>query len=164
MQNSHHQNTETASFKEIGFTTLELLISVAIVIFLAAIIYSGISSFKESNILLITADTVADTLNKAKIRTLSSKLGSAYGVQLASTTITLFKGDSFVSGTVEETINLRAPAVIYSASLSLSSLDIVFKRLTGETDNFGTITLRSEKNNSMTKTITIYASGLVEIK
>lgn len=147
-----------------GFTIIEVLISIAILAILAAIVYSAMFSFKDSSILLGEADKVFDMLTKAKTNTVSSKSDSSYGVRLSSTTVILFKGNSYAGGTIEETLQLRSPAQIYSLALASSSPDIVFERLTGETDNFGTITLRSVTNANMTKTITVYASGLVEIK
>lgn len=148
-----------------GFTLIEMLIASAVVIILAVIIFSGLTSFRESNNLLRGVDLVSDTLNKARVQTLSSKEQSAYGVRLASTTITLFKGNGYnPSDSSNEVINLPALVEIASFANSSTSLNIVFKRLSGETDNPGTVKMIIRSNADKTKEIEIYNSGLTEIK
>lgn len=148
-----------------GYTIIEILIAVAIVLILTTVVFQGITSFRESNDLARAADIVYDTLNKARALTLASKEQSVYGARLASSTITLFKGPSYVIDDPDNEIK-EIPSLVVISGLSLASTspDIVFKRLSGETDNYGTITLTTTRNPLKTKNIEIYNSGLSELR
>lgn len=150
-----------------GFTFIEILIATMIVVVLVAIAFSALTSFRESNNLFRSTDLVIESLNKAKVRSLASKNQLMYGIHLASTTVTLFAGAGYnASDDSNEVSNLPVLTEVsnFSPNNATTSLDIVFKRLTGETDNPGIITLRATRNLSKTKQIEVYNSGLVEIK
>ncbi|KKS36971.1 MAG: hypothetical protein UV01_C0015G0025 [Parcubacteria group bacterium GW2011_GWA2_42_14] len=162
-QNPCHMSHVTCHMH--GYTLIEMLIASAVVIILAVIIFAGLTSFRESNNLLRGVDLVADTLNKARVQTLASKEQSGYGIRLASTSVIFFKGNGYnPSDSSNETINMPPMVEINNFANSSTSLNIVFKRLSGETDNPGTIKMIIKRNSDKTKSIEVYNSGLVEIK
>lgn len=146
-----------------GFTVLEILITLAVVFILTAVISGGFSSFRKEQILNGTAENIFSLINEARAKTLSSKEDSVYGVHFESSRAVIFKGQNFSEDAPDsEIFYLPAGTEISQISLVGSGAETVFKRLTGETDQFGTITVRF-KGGAKTKIVTIQKSGLIEI-
>lgn len=144
-----------------GFTVIEILIAIVVTITLVTIILSGFASFRESSELTRAADSIVDILKQARTRTLASENSAQYGIRFASSTAVLFQGSAFSSNPASHaTTTLPALVEVSSITLVGGGADILFKRLTGETDNTGTVIVRSRRTSAKTKTITIYASGL----
>jgi type II secretory pathway pseudopilin PulG len=143
-----------------GFTVTETLIVIAIMIVLITVTLAVFSSFKNYEALNKDAQMVIETIRQAKNLTLNSKNSSQYGVHFESGSLTLFVGSTYTAGTTTNQVYSFNPSVTATTSLS-GGVNIVFKRLTGETDNNGTITLSSAFSTT-TKTITVYKTGLAE--
>ena len=76
--------------------------------------------------------------------------------------IIIFRGTTYDAGTSTNIVEQVLPlAEISSTSLNGGGNDIVFERLTGETDNYGTVFI-SIPGTTVSSTITIYETGLVE--
>lgn len=139
-----------------GFTLVEILISIAVVAIVVIVIVTGLSSFRRSADLNHALDGVVAQIRETRRRTIESKDAARWGVHIVSTSTTLFKGATYSSGAADNEIFVLPPGV------TLSGIpDIIFKRISGETDNAGTLTLTQ---GSDTKAINIYLSGLVEIQ
>jgi len=147
-----------------GFTFIEILIGVAVLATLATLILGGMSSFRESANLNRARDIVIQQLKKARIRTLSSNSSSSFGVRFASSSVVLFKGNGYnQSDPSNETENLPALTEIINVGFTgTTSLNVYFKRLTGEPTNTGIITLRSTRNPDKILRVQINAAGLID--
>lgn len=135
---------------------------IAIAGFLSAITYNVF--FDTNRVESVSKQTavVTATIERARAMTLSSENDSVYGVHVASSTIVLFKGSVYDPATTTNQVqNIMSPAEITGYSFNGGSSNILFKRLTGETDNYGTIVV-SVPGTEASSTITIYATGLVE--
>ena len=149
------------SFKS-GFTLVELLVSLAIMLVLAVIVFNTFTTFRRNQALNMDTDIVVEVLRQARNQTLSSKNSSVYGVHFASQKITLFVGASYVeNNSTNQDFVLSSSDTVLTTSLAPSGSDVVFNRLTGETVNFGTVVV-SSTGISKTKTVTIYKTGLTE--
>ncbi len=145
-----------------GFTFLEVIISLAIMAVLATVILSTLINFRKSQAIEKDAELVVQLINQAHNQTLSSKNSSVYGVHFETTQITLFTGASYnVSDPNNQSFILNGTDTIVTITLASGGTDVVFKRLSGETSQNGTITL-SSPSIGKTKTVTIYKTGLVE--
>ena len=138
-----------------GFTLIEALLSIAIIVILVGVSMPIYYSFQTRNDLDITTQNVASMLRRAQSYARSNNQDSAWSVKMQSTGSTLFKGTDFAGrNTVyDETVNISSNITVGGLS------EIGFASLTGVPNTNGTITLSS---NSDVRTITINAKGTVD--
>jgi prepilin-type N-terminal cleavage/methylation domain-containing protein len=147
-----------------GLTLVEILVVISILGILTAISLTSFVTLRKSEGLKKDTETVIEILRQARAQTLSSKDGQTYGVHLATSTATLFSGSSYSSTTPTNLVfNFNNTDTIQTVSLVGGGSDVVFKRLTGETNQSGTI-LFSSPSVSMTKTIVIYKTGVAGLQ
>lgn len=150
------------NIKNRGFSFVEIMIVIGIIVLVAGIILSGFVSFRKSQTLVLDTQAIISALNQARNQTLLSKDSSVYGVHFTSNTATIFTGSTYSSNSPSnENINLYTPDISITSTLSGGGSDVVFNRLTGETSKNGTITINSPSFNQ-TKTVTIYKTGLID--
>ncbi len=142
----------------------ETIIIVAVSIILFAIIVSAFSGFNKNQSLNSTSSEVVSVLNEARALTLASLDNKAYGVHFQSDKVILFKGSVFSSSDPDNKITTISSKIsISNISLNGGGDDIIFQRLTGKTDQDGTITLSLVSDPSKSKTITVGVSGIIEL-
>lgn len=149
-----------------GFTLIEIIVSIAILSVLLTIGVSGFVIFKKTSDLDNGAQEFVSSLRSAQNKTLLSNNYSQYGIYLDSSVFPnryiLFQGDSYA---------LRTPSAdkIYLLNNSLEFNDIslgggseiVFEKLTGASQENGSISIRLKAEPSLSKTIYISSSGAV---
>ena len=143
----------------------ELLVVVAILSLLSGISFYTFKKINDTKALETDAVRILSELNQARSLTLSSKNADQYGVHFASSSVTLFEGTSYsagASGNVVSTLN--SLVTIASTTLSGNALDVVFARLTGEASATGTIKVALVASSSVTRLLTIYQTGIVELQ
>ena len=137
---------------------------VVIMTILAAIVLGSFRAFHSSQGLEKDTELIVEVLRQARSQTLTSQNASTYGVYFASTTVTLFAGNTYSSGDASnQNFNLINKDVVLDLNLTGESRSVVFNRLTGETAHNGTIIILSPSSNK-TKTITVYKTGLIEFQ
>jgi len=148
-----------------GFTLLEILIVISIILVIVVMGASSLPSFRTTTELNSSAEDGMSLLLNARSKTLSSHEESQFGVHFETDRVVLFKGTAYSSTSPDNKI------VLFPARISLSTTtlagggnDVLFKRLTGETDNYGTIVLRLTSDASTTKTIRIEKTGVVDVQ
>jgi len=142
----------------------ETIIIVAVSIILFAIIVSAFSGFNKNQSLNSTSSEVVSVLNEARALTLASLDNKAYGVHFQSDKVIFFKGSVFSSSDPDNKITTISSKIsISNISLNGGGDDIIFQRLTGKTDQDGTITLSLVSDPSKSKTITVLVSGIIEL-
>jgi prepilin-type N-terminal cleavage/methylation domain-containing protein len=145
-----------------GFTLIELLFVFGIILILTGIVFYSLSTFNKSQMLDRDTEKVVEVLRQARSQTLSAKNATNYGVYLASTTITLFTGNTYATTSSDNNqYPLLTSDLISTITLTGGGSQIVFNRLTGETAQNGTIVLTSP-SLSRTRTITIYKTGVIQ--
>jgi len=150
--------------KRKGFTLIEILAVISILAVLFAIISSPIMSFYRKVVFQGATENVLTMLDEARKSTLSSYYSSQYGVHVTSSTITLFKGNSYSAVDPNNDVYELSSAVeITEINLTGGGNDVVFERITGETTQDGTIVLTPRIGDFSSSTITVHKSGLVEI-
>lgn len=140
-----------------GFTLVELVIVLAIMLLLSAVVGSLASNTLPKSQLSSEVALVADTLRRAQALTIAGKHDLAWGVHFTSSTMTLFAGTSYaVRDTQYDEIH------VFPDGLAVSGLtDVVFTAIHGTTPDVGTITLTSGAT-SETRSVTVDAQGLIE--
>ncbi|MCX6731801.1 MAG: prepilin-type N-terminal cleavage/methylation domain-containing protein [Candidatus Parcubacteria bacterium] len=145
-----------------GFTILEIIISLAIILILVIAIVFSFSSFRNNRELTNAAQETINLLNLARSKTLSSEGSSQYGIHFESSRIVLFRGTSFSESSPDNIVSALSSLLEISAiNLNGGGNNLVFQRLTGKTDNYGIITLRIKSDIGKTKIIEIKKTGIV---
>lgn len=146
-----------------GFTLLEILIALAIVSLMLTVIFFSLSKFNSYQALDKSADLVVSVLEEARSRTLSSVGASQYGVKLDEFEVTLFKGTTYAPADPDNMVtDLNTLVAIRDVVLAGSGTSVVFKRLTGSTDEVGTAQIYLKADPTIFRTITISSTGVVE--
>ncbi|MEK7576416.1 MAG: hypothetical protein AAB482_01845 [Patescibacteria group bacterium] len=142
-----------------GFTIVELLIVLGIGVLLAIAATPMYSNLVPASGSTQVASEIVQTLRIARTRSVARLADSSYGVKFLSTQYILYKGSSYVTGTVERTIDLGSAFSI--TSTPSSNIDINFSKGTG-TANAGIVIL--SRASADTKKISINQFGAVEIQ
>lgn len=152
------------NFYQKGITLLEVIIVIAIVGILVAVVSPQFSKMKNSQIIKNASSDIISSLNKAQSQTRASLDSSPYGVHFQSDKIIIFKGITFSANDANnQNINIVSPAIISNIALTNGATSIYFNRLTGLPSGTGTITVSISSDASLTKIITISATGLGSI-
>jgi Tfp pilus assembly protein FimT len=154
-----------------GISLIELVIVVAITGLLVTISVLPFTSFNDQQALSNAEDSIGAFIIDARTRTLSSYNNDRYGIHFSasptaqSSQIIMFKGATYTAGTSTNVIlPLSDNAKITGVSLQGGGVDMIFNRLTGGTDQYGTITLQVTPAKTIyTRTITINKAGAVSI-
>lgn len=150
--------------KNKGFTILEILIALFILTLVITIVTFSFSKLNSSKALGGSANLVVSTLDEARSLTLSSIDDSQYGVYFEASQATLFKGAIYSPADPDNVIT-KPHALVEFGEIVLSGggASIIFKRLTGNTDQTGTIKVFLKSSPTTFRTITISATGIVEL-
>lgn len=147
-----------------SFTLVELLLIVGILIILTAISVPTFRYFQKESDLNNSTQGIINTLRLAQNKTLASERESNYGVHFEAEKFILFKGASYdPSATNNETHNLPQSVEIYEINLAGGETKVVFDRLTGETNQFGKVSLRLKSDYSKISTVGIKSSGQITL-
>lgn len=145
-----------------GFTGVELLITVAILVALALLAAPPFLSFRDTQVLNATASEVVALMNEARGSATASKESSAYGVHLEAGRAVYFKGDTFVeSSPGNKEVVFDTAARISAIALQGGAVNVVFDQLTGQTSAYGSVTFEASGNPDKRKVVTVLPSGVV---
>lgn len=148
-----------------GFTLVEVLVVMAIMLILTLISVQGLQTFAYRTGYISAARTVFGALEEAQARTLASDGSLAYGVHFETDSVTIFQGSTYTAGTVTNDVRtLPARTSIDNIALVGGTNNIIFTRLTGTTSSSGTVRVIVTSNSSLSRTITIYKTGFSEIQ
>lgn len=148
-----------------GVGAIELLISVAILSIIAIAVLPLLYKFKNHQVLVNTTEDIVTLLNKARMDTLASKNSNSYGVHFEADRVVLFTGTVFNNDDANNYIVDLDDAVSVKTNgginISGGGNDILFIRLTGDTDQNGTIVVQLNSDNTQNKIITIKKTGII---
>lgn len=144
---------------------IEALIVAGVAIILLVIVTAAFSRFRDSQALSGGVEEIAAAINKARSLTLSSRNFMQHGIHFESGRLVIFQGAVFsASDPANEEIKLSAFVEISSVALNGGGADMVFQKLTGKTDQYGSLTLRTKANASNTKIISVESTGVVSVQ
>lgn len=147
-----------------GFTLIEILVVITILVTLSAISVTVFSKFSTSRVLVGSVQTVLSILDEARTLTLASKDGYQYGVHFETAKVVLFKGTIYSSSDPDNDVMVLHTAVeISNITLTGSGSDVVFSRLTGTTGQNGTVRLSLVSDSTSSSTINIQTTGIAEV-
>ena len=132
--------------KKPGFTLIEILLAIAIIVLLAALSVPFYTSTLVSTQSKDTTIEIVQSLRRAKIKALAAVADDNWGVAVGrDDKITLFKGSSYVSRdqNLDEAFALP-PSITSFDGLS----EIIFLKSTGNPNTIGDITFIDSNNQS----------------
>ena len=142
--------------KALGFTLIEVLLSVAVIGLIAGMSLPILGSFNNRNDLDITTQSIVGQLRRIQTYARGVNGDSQWGMRLQSSDATLFKGSSYASRDAAYDEVTTIPSSITVSGLS----DILYSKLDAAPSSTGSITLTNTNNNE-SRTITINAKGMV---
>lgn len=145
---------------ERGFSTIELIIVIGIILIVSGAAIIFLRSLVVQTDLSGNARSIVSTINLAKSKTVSSEGASQWGVHFEADKFALFKGATYNAGDPNTKIyNLPTALEISTISLNGGGSNALFARITGQTTNYGTVTIREKAQTSNLINITIESSG-----
>lgn len=138
-----------------GFTLLETLLSIATLGIIAGISIPLYQSLQVRNDIDIAAVTIAQSMRRAQVLARTSSNDAHWGVAVATSSITLYKGVSYAARDISYDEVFDLPLSITPSGLT----EVTFAKFTGLPGSAGTTTLTSSVNE--TRTLTINAQGTV---
>lgn len=149
--------------KNKGITVAEILVVVAVIVVILSISFSSFIDLKKAEGADKAALLAVSILDQARSLTLASKTSSEYGVHFASSTITLFTGVTYFALDPSNQVNTLSSVMQTSAvNLTTGGFDIIFDRLTGGTSNSGIVVFSLRADATVTKTVTMYKTGIAQ--
>lgn len=142
-----------------GFSLLEIIGAFAVLLVITAIVVGGFLRFKRGSELTLVKEHALSQLREAKTRTLASRDNAAWGARFEIDRVILFKETYSAGDPKNETVMMPNAVEISAVALNGGGSDVIFKRLTGETDQYGTITMRLKAEPTKTRAITITSTG-----
>ena len=151
------------TMKQKGFTLIETLLVIALISIITAFSFFAFFNIDEEEALQTSETHVKSIISEARSLTLASKNRMQYGVHFTDDAVIRFEGGTYSSSDGNNVVYpLHKKAQIQSVSLSGGGDSIVFNRLTGSTDQSGTITLSTRSDETNTRVITISETGIIE--
>jgi prepilin-type N-terminal cleavage/methylation domain-containing protein len=155
----------TSSFKNRGFSLLEILLSLVIVTLLSTLAHYSLSGFKNRELLETNTRQITALLEEARSLTLSGQGGLSYGVYFQADRAVRFSGTTYATATVSNVVYLLDSALNLSKiSLAGGGPSVLFNKLTGKTDTYGSVELNSTIATTTKKIIYINATGIIDVQ
>lgn len=146
-----------------GFTLLEILIGIFILIIAVTVITAGFSRFfATSKFDRMREDTVS-LFRKAREKTIARDGGFAYGVHIEENRLVLFRAPTFIDGASPNEVYIP-PSDFHVSSWSFEggTSDVTFQSITGEANATGTIVIKKRDDVSLQTTLRVIKTGLIE--
>jgi prepilin-type N-terminal cleavage/methylation domain-containing protein len=138
-----------------GFTLIELIIVICIIILLTALFWPIGAAYYQREILNKTEQQMIWTLKLARANAINQKNNSSFGIYIKDNQLILFQGESYAQRDASKDIIYDVPS-----SVKISGAEIIiFAVNTGLVNNPGLISLRT---NSTIKEIKINELGVID--
>lgn len=150
-----------------GYTLIEVLLVIGIIALLLATSVPFYQIAFTKGDLDTNASKLLTNIRFAQAMSMNGLENDVYGIHLDSSSLpqqyTLFKGTTFnPSETYNQTFELSSQISIEDLNLNGGGSDILFSEFSGETINYGTITLGDRSGNQ--RVILINEIGMIDVE
>ncbi|MEK7120469.1 MAG: type II secretion system protein [Patescibacteria group bacterium] len=142
-----------------GFTLIEVLFSIAILVLLSTIILSALRLLSGREKISTEAKKVIVAIEEARAKTISGEGGQRFGVYIMPNQLIIYEHPYLENNPNNKVLYLEGGISISSYTISGGGNQILFNKISGETNNDGTITLLSKSGD--TKQINVQKTGSV---
>lgn len=147
-----------------GVTLVEILVSISIMMLISSLVLAAFSDFRAQKTLDAAVEGMLAAFSHAHLDTISSRNDKQYGVHIGTDQVVYFVGPVYATGTVTNIIHpLHTAIEIVNISLNGGGSDVLYQRLYGTTDQYGTFQLRPKARPTMVMTITVNGTGATSI-
>ncbi len=152
-----------------AFTLIEFLIVIGVLAIVLVVSVSAFSFLTKKSDLDSLRDNIVSALQLAKNKTLASEKANQYGIYFDISTdpdqYVIFQGDNYASRNIsfDEINKFSKTTRISAVNFNGIGSEVVFNRLNGATNNYGSIVLASTKTNE-TRIIYVYPSGEISFQ
>ena len=144
---------------------IEIMVVLAVLGVLLSVVIWSFSSFRDSRLLENSIGDALSLIDEARMKTISSYNNMQHGVHFETSRMVLFKGTTFSESDLDnKEVSIHSLIEIVNISLNNSSSDLVFQRINGKTDNYGSIVIRVKSNPSRAKQININSTGIIDVQ
>lgn len=144
-----------------GFTLIESILVAGIFAMVTASVFVSFLNSRNTHDLTTSRQSVISLLRLAQARTLAGADGSMWGVNLEQTQAVLFRGNSYASATYTEVFPLPQTIQIVNISLTGGGSDVIFKLLSGGTDQDGSFLLQVLGSSVLSGAVIVEKTGKV---
>ena len=146
-----------------GFTLVEVLVVIAVMLILLSGVAVSASGYFSSGMVRQQVLIVADMLEQARARSMNGAQDDVWGAHLGVINVTLYKGSVYDgSSSGHQVYAFQKGVVISNVSLNGGGDDVVFTRVNGSTDDYGSFSVGSADGVSRYQ-ISVNREGLVEV-
>lgn len=138
-----------------GISIIEIILVIAIVAIIGAATIPLGAQFLNRNSLKNKTNELVTSLNIAQINAMSGKDDSRWGVTVSGNQIVMFQGDSYSTRNSTFDVTYTIPA-----SVSITSFEVVFSKVTGDPDSAQNITVSSSQGS---KQVQVNQLGVVDV-
>jgi len=143
-----------------GFTLIEVLIVVLVVLAILSIAITSGRNFNDSVNLENTAKGINSKIKLAKSRSISALNGTNHSIHFEADKVTVFEGSTFNASASTNEVFIFSDNIEIDIPTGLSGGDdLIFDRLVGSTSNAGSIDIGAISDPSKTKQIIVNSDG-----
>jgi type II secretory pathway pseudopilin PulG len=143
-----------------GFTILEMVFVIAIIILIAATFTQIFQGIRSRHGIQETAVQIIGMIHEARAKTLSGTNNVPYGIHFESGKVSLYQGATYSESTPTNDTFLLPPSVhIGAITFTGGATDVVFAQLTGIPSATGTIRISLKKDAATNLLVTIDDNG-----
>ncbi|MDP3769389.1 MAG: prepilin-type N-terminal cleavage/methylation domain-containing protein [Candidatus Sungbacteria bacterium] len=142
-----------------GFTLIEVIIVIGLLAIFGSLALVSFQTSRATRELATSTQDILSALRLAQSKTLSGENNSVWGVHMSQSQVALFQGPTFVGSPLVETYGLPSSLELINILFNGGGNDIVFNRITGTTDQNGTMTLGVVATPTLYISLTIDISG-----
>ena len=150
-----------------GFTIIELLIVIGIVVVMAVAGFLSLYSFRGEKYLDLTSQEIINVLRDAQDRSISREEDGHWGVHFENSVggdnfYELFKGASYADSVKYSRFSLKS-GIEFNDPASGANTDIIFQPITGWPSAPTTIKISSKNDSSKNSAIAVSVNGLISL-
>lgn len=143
-----------------GFTLIEALIVVAVIVVIAAVGVGVFRNFKIENQLNSASAGALSVIRLAQSKTIAGEAALQWGVHFQSDRYVLFQGGVYGAGDPNNIVSLLNSQIQISViALAGGGSELIFNRLSGTTNQYGSVQISSVADASRMRTIYVESSG-----
>lgn len=151
-----------------GFTTIEVLMILAIMVIVASLSFGGYSIWRRRVVLVNNVSELRSNLTKVQQLSVAAAQNSNWGIHLESDRYTIFQGPFYNQDDPNNQIKhisgsqILNPNSTFSDGIGGFGSNVVFIKFEGITYNTGTIAITDAIGSGGTKYITVSETGQIE--
>ena len=142
-----------------GFSFIEILVVVAVVLLLALVAFTSLSSLHERNLLRDASNTLVFHLEESKARSVAGTGGEPHGLYFAEDYYVQFIGSEYDALEPSNVVHQLDPAITLTIDILEGEDEIIFSRITGRSSSEASFTIELQNNPDEERVVLVGAGG-----